>query len=146
MMTFNDHYPDIPGPMCPSNPLFYELKILKISDIYEFQVSKFIYLCMHFLTPFIFHGWFTLKSSIHSYSTTSRCVVDVDSNFDVGSVREIRVLHTRNSNLVNYGGKLLQVSGPILWNSIPLAIRESNSISIFKNAMKKHLLMQYSLS
>ena len=145
MMTFNDNFPDVPGPLCPSNALFSELELLKLSDIYKLHVAKFIFLCLHFLTPSIFHGWFNLTSSIHSYSTTSRCTIITENDSDLGLIRLIPVLHTRHPRLVNYGGKLLQVSGPILWNSIPVSIRESNSISISKHALKKHFLQQYVL-
>ena len=37
----------------------------------------------------------------------------------------------------------LKVCGPNIWNSIPLEIRNSPTLSIFKNRYKKHLLSLY---
>ena len=34
-MTFSDLYPDTPGPLCPSDPIFSKLNMLKVSYIYK---------------------------------------------------------------------------------------------------------------
>ena len=39
----------------------------------------------------------------------------------------------------------LRVSGPNIWNSIPLEIRNVLTVQIFKNQYKKHLLSFYNL-
>ena len=144
-MTFNGHLPEIPGPLCPSNPLFSDLELLKVDDIFKMQVAKFIFLCLARETPSIFLNWFTLSSAVHSHNTVTNSVVIVENYFDVGTVQQIPTLHTKNSNLVNYGGKLIQVAGPILWNGIPAPVRESSSLFTFKIKMKKCLLHQYTL-
>ena len=53
-------------------------------------------------------------------------------------------LHRKGARLVNYGDKQLQVFGPVLWNSIPLEIRQSKSLASFKYHMKKYFIDQYS--
>ena len=35
---------------------------------------------------------------------------------------------------------MIQVSGPVVWNSIPAIIQKSPSINSFKTKLKKHLL------
>ena len=50
--------------------LFKEQEILKFSDIYLYQIGKFMYLFKRSLLPNYFHDMFTLASqSIHSYNT-----------------------------------------------------------------------------
>ena len=43
MMALKDQYPQLPGPLNPSDPFFKELKILKIQDVYESQILKFVF-------------------------------------------------------------------------------------------------------
>ena len=74
MMVYKDQYPQIPGPLNPSNPIFLELGILKIQDVFKFQVIRFIYDCLTSNTPSIFWNWFTLNRSVHKHNTKShRC-------------------------------------------------------------------------
>ena len=44
--------------------------------------------------------------------------------------------------LSTYGSKAFSVCAPRLWNGIPLEIRQSNSVSVFKKNLKTHLLKQ----
>ena len=49
--------------------LFREQEILKLSDIYLYQIGKFMYLFKRGLLPNYFGDMFTLASQIHSYNT-----------------------------------------------------------------------------
>ena len=49
--------------------LFKEQEILKFSDIYLYQIGKFMYLFKRSLLPNYFRDMFTLASQIHSYNT-----------------------------------------------------------------------------
>ena len=71
LMTYNDQYPVIPGPLSPSNPIFIKLELLKIEEIFKYYISKFIFKCQLQLTPINFHSWFTASSVIHNYRTRS---------------------------------------------------------------------------
>ena len=53
-MTYKDSYPIIPGPLLPSGPIFYQLKTLKVVDIYHSQVAKFVFKSMNLTTPLNF--------------------------------------------------------------------------------------------
>ena len=141
-MTNNSHYAS-GGPLAPSLPLFRELKILKIHDVFKLHVAKFIYSCLSLATPRIFLDWFLINSTIHEHATTSNTVITQHHYFDIGASSSTNCLHNRYSKLVNYGGKLLKVAGPILWNSIPLGIRNSPSLPSFKTEFKKYLFEQY---
>ena len=46
---------------------------------------------------------------------------------------------------IHYGLKLLKVSGPKLWNSIPNKIRSSQSLNSFKFMFKKYLISDMSI-
>ena len=142
IMTNNSHYSS-QGPLAPSNPLFSDLKILKINDVFKLHVAKFIYSCLSRTTPSLFFDWFYLNYTIHEHATTSNTVIHQENYFDTGVVSYTNILHIRYSRLVNYGAKLLKVAGPILWNSLPPHIRVSTSLNSFKYALKIYLLEQY---
>ena len=124
--------------MNPADPMFYELGILKVEDVFKLQVSQFIYNCLSFNTPQNFWGWFTLNYTVHDYNTISNTVVNMNKKYEVESVTENNTLHTCQSKLVNYGVKMLKVAGPIMWNSLPEEIRNSQSVFTLKKNFKKH--------
>ena len=65
------------------------------------------------------------------------------NHFEIETVIQTNILHTQSSRLVHYGGKMIKVAGPLLWNSLPDFIRNSNSIHIFKTKLRFFLLEQY---
>ena len=67
MMLFKDQYPQISGCLNPSDPLFSELSILKIHDVFKLQIVKFIYDCLMFNTPSNFWNWFVYNSTAHFF-------------------------------------------------------------------------------
>ena len=102
--------------------LFKEQEILKFSDIYLYQIGKFMYLFKRSLLPNYFRDMFTLASQIHSYKT-------------------------RNSNLfhIPYGRTNLRkfsirFQGPSFFNSLSREIQNSETISLFGKKLKKFLL------
>ena len=145
-MTGNRYFQNYNEPAAPlpaSNLLFKELEILKIDDIYKLNIANFIYSSLAGLTPDIFLDYFVLNHAVHDHATTSNTVIVQNSYFDPGYQVNTNSLHTQNSNLVNYGARLLKVFGPVLWNSLPLQIRESSSIKSFKFHLKHYFLDQY---
>ena len=94
-------------------------------------------------TPIVFWDWFTYSHLIHNHATTSSTHVIRDNYFDVGTVENTQFLFTKRSHLVNYGEKMIQVYGPILWNSLPKEIHDSPSLPTFKNNIKNYYLAQY---
>ena len=133
MILRKDQYPQTPGPLYPSDPLFSELGILKVQADFRIHISKFIYDCLSHSTPSMFWDWFTYNHQVHQYNTT----------FSSTTVLQTNILHTQSSRLVHYGGKMIKVAGQLLWNSLPDFIRNSTSIHIFKNKLKFFLLEQY---
>ena len=70
-------------------------------------------------------------------------IINMNNNFEVESVSETNILHTQCSKLVNYGAKMLKVSGPFLWNSLPDYIRNSKTVFTLKSSLKKYFIGQY---
>ena len=104
----------------PSAPIFDSLRILKLNDIITYQITSFVFECMHNLAPSYFHG-FTSTERIHN----------------IGTRQSIRgELFALRCNTTQYGLRSIHYSGVRLWNSLPLEIRNSSSLSSFKNKLK----------
>ena len=125
LITYNDTFPLIPGPLPAANPLFYKLELLKIKEIFIFMVCIFIYKCLNTLSS-LFEGWFIYSHNIDSELSTSNLFVPL----------------ARTSN---YGLKLMKVNGPKIWNTIPNDITSALSLLSFKKLIKKYLIYNYNL-
>ena len=80
---------------------------------------------------------------MHSHATTSNVAISRINYFDTGTEHQTYSLFTQGSKLVNYGGKMVKVYGPVIWNSLPYNIQDSCSVKIFKNHLKNYFLSQY---
>ena len=136
IITPNDTFPSVPGPLYPTDPFFYKLKILKVQDVFKLQVSKFIFNCLQLNAPTIFHNWFRINYTIHNYNKRS-------TFFDIDNVINSNNLFIINARTTHYGLKLLKVSGPKIRNLVPNQIRSTQSVCFFKRYLKKHLIAQY---
>ena len=70
--------------------LFKEQEILKFSEIYLYQIGKFMYLFKRSLLPNYFRDIFTLASQIHSYNTRNSslfCIPYCRTNLRKFSIR-----------------------------------------------------------
>ena len=129
IITYNDTLPSVPGPLYPTDSLFYKLEILKIQDVFQLQVSKFIFDCLYLNTPTNFHNCFLLNHNIHNYNTRSNFfAIEIGLNSNN--------LFIINARTTHYGLKLLKVSGPKIWNMIPNLIRNNQSVVSFKHNLK----------
>ena len=124
IITYKDTLPSVPGPLHHTDPLFLKLEILKVYDVFKLQPSKFIFNCLHLYTPINFHDWFTLNHTIHNYNT-------IPNFFDIDKDINSSNLFVINAKTTHYVLKLLKVSGPKIWNSIPKHIRKKQSIFTF---------------
>ena len=111
LMTFNDVFPSIPGPLRPTDSIFVTLCCMKIEDIYKYQVAKFVFKCLHTITPVQFHNWYKLNNQIHEHYTRS--------NYNVNDGIIINNLFVPTARTTNYGLKQLKVSGTMIWNELP---------------------------
>ena len=90
-----------------ADPLFKELKMLKLDSIIRFHICKLMFLYRHGLPPESF-DMFPLNNEIHSYNTKSRCF------FSLPYCR------------TNIGKFSIRFQGPKLFNSVNEDIRNSS--------------------
>ena len=120
--------------------MFKNLEILKVDEVFKFKVVKFVFQCLAQDTPSNFHTWFNVNHEIHQHGTTSNVEITRENYFDVGTVTQAKILHTKQSSLVNYGGKSLQVTGPVLWNGLPSELGNIERFNPFKYYSKKYYI------
>ena len=104
-----------------SAPLFDALQILKLDDLFKLQVTSFVYECLNNLAPIYFREYFVSIHSVHNIGTRQ---------FKKG---DLFALHC---NTTQYGLRSIYYLGVRIWNSLPIEIRESPSLSIFKKKLK----------
>ena len=135
LMTFNDTHPTVYGPLVSSDPIFAKLETLKVTDIYKYQVSKFIFKCINKLAPVNFQNWFVINHERHSYNTRS--------NININDGNKIKNLFIPSARTANYGMKQLKVNGPRIWNELPTNIKNITSLNTFLKELKVHYIAQY---
>ena len=65
------------NPKASTTPLFYQYKILKIQDLYYFEIAKTMHQYSNKHLPICFTSFFTQTSSIHNQSTRSNIQNDL---------------------------------------------------------------------
>ena len=123
LITFNDIFYKNSQPPCHSSPLFKELEILNIYDLFKLLVSKFVHDCLSFKNPHQFHDYFKYPPNNH--------------NTDDNRNDKLRIPMCRTSN---YGLKSVKTIGAHIWNEIPNNVRSIHSIKPFTKAYKKTLI------
>ena len=108
----------------PSNPLFIELNLLKLNDIYRLKVGLAMRRLIRENSLEI--NDLSLISTSHSHYTRSA----KSNNFFIPSVR------------TNLGKSSIKFQGPIIWNTIPNEIK-SLSLQSFKSKFRNHLINSY---
>ena len=108
-----------------SDPLFARFKSLKINDIHFLQIALFMFRYNTDLLPMSFNNMFRTNQNVHSYST-----------------RRATDIHLHNP-LTALAHKSIRHSGPDVWNSLPVEIRNRHSFYSFKHSIKQMLITQY---
>ena len=94
-----------------------------------FKILLLVYKGLNGLAP-------TYITDLLSYRKYTRALRSASQSF----------LKITRMNTKSYGDRAFSVSGPKLWNGLPLQIRESRNINSFKTALKTHLFREaYSL-
>jgi len=109
-----------------SSPIFNELNILKMHDIFNASILNFVYDSIKKLNPHQFHDYFHYPANTYNTAANRR------GNLNTPVVRT-----------VTYGLKSIKYTGCMLWNELPDAIRNSLSKKVFNKAVKKHLISKY---
>ena len=111
--------------LSPSLPIFKDLKLLKLSEIFEFRLLTFVYDSVNKTSPDCFHNFFLFTSSVHQYSTRQASQGD---------------LYLTRKNSLQYGLKSLRYLGAKLWNTLSAELRNASSKILFKRNLKIYLL------
>ena len=128
MITYNDNYLDLQYGFTHSSPLFHELNILKVYDIYKLQVGKFVYESINSIGPSQSIIKYTMASDVHHHNTRYA---------DHGGI------HVNRFRTSRYGLKSLKNDGRSIWNTIPPTIQNKPTKSSFCSSYKKLLVNQY---
>ena len=115
------------SPCSHTNPVFSSKKILKLKDIYKFQLGKLTYKITK--NQMVGGNPFVNLNKQHKYSTRS----SLNNNF------------IQPGRRTEVGIRSFKYQAPLIWREIPLFIKESNSFNIFKLRFKKHLISKYSI-
>ena len=107
-----------------TDPIFKELKILKLEDIYLFHLGSFMYLFQNNLLPRPFGNLILRTNQGHNYNTRS-------SNQNLFYVPFCRT--SLRQFCVHYQGRSF-------FNTLNSDIRNASSVSQFKTFLKKYLL------
>ena len=105
-----------------TEPLFIRNKILKLDDLYKFELSKFMFDCINGLIPTPIHEYFTTNATIHAHQTRKRSIPHVTQTF--GTISERTDTHT----------------GPKTWTEIPQTIRLHQNKNIYSRLLKQTII------
>ena len=109
----------------PSAPLFKKYNILKLADIYNFQLGQFVYKYVNNILPKSCLKHIKRQYPLHSYSLRRNLL--------------LAIMPYKSKIRENYIG----VSGPRYWNGLPEGITNSISFITFKNQIKNYLIQMY---
>ena len=108
----------------PSSPIFSDLKILKLHDLFQLKLLSFVYECVNQITPANFHTYFDSLASVHQYCTRQATKGDI---------------FLIQKNTLQYGLRSVRYCGAECWNEIPVDIKRSPSVKSFRLKLKAFL-------
>ena len=126
LLTFNDNYHNPSGSLAHTPPLFHELKILVIQDIFKIQTAKYVYKGLHDLNRFHLDNMFTYVPGIFNTAATRN--------------QELLIPLSRTKR---YDLKSIPNIGSHIWNNIPLVIRTKATTKLFTKALSIYLITCY---
>ena len=108
------------------SPFLSELGWLKVKDKFTFDVCVFVFKVLRNFYP----NW------LYNFST-------VDSVTGI-TTRQANNLVSRRA-VTDMGSREITTRGPQLWNSLPTSLRDKQSLTSFKNELRKYLLNNMSI-
>ena len=113
------------GYLSHTNNLFYKNRILKIADLFNYNIGIFMYNLSVGELPDVFLHMFRRNSGVHNYPTRQR---------DAFHLPRTRTLFAK---------KTIMFTGPRFWNELPPEITSCLAASSFKRKLKQFLLNGY---
>ena len=108
-------------------PILYDLHWLPIKERIVFKLLMFVYKILNNQAPM----YLTLLIDLYVPGRTGLRSANPD----------LLLLQRKDTNVTNktYGWRAFNICAPFLWNKLPLEIRKSKSLDIFKRNLKTHL-------
>ena len=103
-------------------PILKELHWLPVAVRIEFKILVLDFKANHGIAPLYISDIITKYEPTRSLSSSSK-----------------RLFVVPRYNLKTYGGRAFSVNGPMLWNSLPNNIRETETLSTFRKQIKTFL-------
>ena len=101
-----------------TDPFFIRNNLLKLDDLYKFELSKFMFDCINGRLPSPILKYFTTNANIHAHHTRQRNIPNITQPFGTISERSV----TRK--------------GPKMWTEISQTIRLHQNKHIFTKLLK----------
>ena len=108
-----------------TSPLFKHLNIVKLHDLYELQIAKYMYSYSQNTLPIPLMTLFTSNDNIHTHDTRNR------HNPHISQRR------------ITTASKSLRHRGPDIWYNIPEEITSRKNITSFSKQFKKRIIQNY---
>ena len=112
--------------------------ILKVTDVFQSIIIRFIHDCLKKFSPAHFHDWFILNTSNHSHATRANATIG-----EGGVLVNTDNLFVPYARTTHYGLKSIRVKGPTIWNNVPYNIRSREFCNTFKRELKKYFVLHY---
>ena len=106
--------------------LYYQDNILKLKDIYNLELSKFMFKHYKNLLPESFNSYFSLTKTIHSHNTRN-----IENKLFIPRINK------------KSGHKSISYLGAQHWNNIPNSLKQNKTINAFSKQYKNYLINQY---
>jgi len=101
--------------------IFHSNSKLSVYEINKCQIASFTYKTLNNLSPLCFKAFFTQISNVHSHNTRAESRNDLFTKPAKTNSRKFAI----------------SVRAPVIWNDIPITIRNSSSVSQFSINLKK---------
>ena len=108
-----------------TEPLFKQLKLLKLSDMYHFEIAKFMFDLSQNSVPISLNRYFIKPEAIHNHN-----------------VRHINCFRQPKLKLCTSRMSLVW-NGSSVWNNLPEDIKSASSNHSFKGKFKNYILSKY---
>jgi len=110
-----------------TSPIFKELQVLKLPDINLYSTVQFIYKHRHNYLPLVCNHFLTTND------------LTVNSSYSFRSISEYIIPFSRTC----LRAKCINVRGPKQWSNIPIAVRNAETLSMFKTSFLNFIFNTY---
>ena len=105
-----------------TDPIFRDLKLLRLDQIYLYQLGKFMYLYRNGSLTEYFHNYFPMTNEVHSYNTRSA---------------KSYYLPSCKTNIRQF---FIKYKGPKFFNTLSFDISNCSTVSTFNSKLRNYLL------